>query len=259
MFRFPVPFIILLATVSLPVAAQHLGSTDTYLRVAGITEAGPPRIMDDLVVFTYEQQGYARYVAAAFAHENFEQKHLFVARRREGRPDLFYLAFPVDPTWNHLEYRLIVDGVWLTDPHAPEYRRDQRGITLGRVTLPEIPPYREPSPIVHKDGTVTFRFSFDIRISPVLETVDRRQVSVADLREPSITLMGSFNGWDPFMYRLQPDPSREGFFSVRIPLPPGTHYYYFLLDGERVLDPFHQDRARDRRTGALVSTITVGR
>lgn len=259
MVRFPIALVIMLSFVPNYAGAQGLDTTDAFLRVAGISEAGPPQVMDDLVVFTYEQPGYARYVAAAFAHENFERKHLFVARRREGRSDLFYLALPVDPAWKHLEYRLIVDGVWLTDPNAPEYRRDQRGITLGRVALPEIPPYREPSPIIHDDGTVTFRFSFDIRISAVLETVDRRQVSVADLEQPSISLMGSFNGWDPFMYHLRPDPAREGFFSVRVPLPPGTHYYYFLLDGERVLDPFHRNRARDARTGALVSTVTIPR
>ena len=259
MVRFLITLVFLLALLSLPVMAQDLSSTDAYLRVAGISEAGPPRIMDDLVVFTYEQRGYARYVAAAFAHENFEKKHLFIARRRDDRPDLFYLAFPVDPAWKDLEYRLIVDGVWLTDPHAPDYRRDPRGITLGRVELPEIPPYREQSPIFHGDGTVTFRFSFELRMSPVLETVDQRQVSVANLDRPSISLTGSFNGWDPFMYHLRPDPAREGFFSVRVPLRPGDHFYYFLVDGERVLDPFNRVRARDSRTGTLVSAVSVPR
>lgn len=258
MFRLAVPATIIGLFIAPAIAgAQDLSSTDVYMRIAGISEAGPPRVMDDLVVFTYEQQGYARYVAAAFGHENFETKHVFMARRRDGRPDLFYLAFPVDVGLERLEYRLIVDGVWLTDPFAPDYRRDSRGITLGIVELPEIPPYRERSPVFHRDGTVTFRFSSDIRISAVLETVHQRQVSAADLDQSRITLMGSFNGWDPFMYRLEPDPTREGFFSVRIPLQPGTHHYYFFVDGERVLDPFNRERSRDNRTGALVSTITV--
>lgn len=259
MVQFTVVLVAAFFLASPPVGAQNVSDTDTFLRVAGISEAGPPRVFDDVVVFTYEQRGYARYVAAAFAHENFEEKHTFVARHREDRPDLFYLAYRITPGQESLEYRLIVDGVWFTDAHAPEVRRDSRGITIGRVHLPEMPPYREQSPVVHDDGTVTFRFSFDIRVSPTLETADRRQVSVVDFAEPRITLMGSFNGWDPFMYTLRPDPAREGFYSVRIPLQPGRHYYYFLLDGERVLDPFNRERARDRQTGSLVSAFTVPR
>ncbi len=208
----PVIFLLLVLVAVFPAATQDLAGTDTFLRVSGINEAGPPQVMDDLVVFTYEQREYARYVAVAFAHENYEQKHLFLARRREGQPDLFFLAYQVDPELPYLEYRLIVDGVWLTDPHAPDVRTDRRGIAVGRVDLPEIPPYREESPVIHNDGTVTFRISFDVRISATLETVDRRQVSVSHLEEPRISLVGSFNGWDPFMHPLRPDPTREGFY-----------------------------------------------
>lgn len=248
---------LVLSAGTLTVHAQDFSRTDTFLRVAGISEAGEPVVLDEMVVFTYEQPRYARYVAAAFAHENFETKHLFLARRREGRPDLFYLAFPVEPGQETLEYRLIVDGVWMVDPHVRERRIDSRGVALGVVQLPKMPLYREQSPVVHGDGTVTFRFSFDLRVSPVLETVDRRQVSITDFDSPRISLMGAFNGWDPFMYPLRPDPRREGFYEVTIPLPPGRHYYYFMIDGERVLDPFNRERARDRQNGALVSTFLV--
>ncbi|SIP86941.1 Glycogen recognition site of AMP-activated protein kinase [Alkalispirochaeta americana] len=236
---------------------QQLLSIDSFLRVAGITEAGPPRVLDDFVIFTYEQKSYARHVAIAFAHENFEQKHTFTARARQDRSDLFYLAYPYSRGQETLEYRLIVDGVWITDPHAPGKRTDPRGVTLGLISLPEQPLYREESPRFHSDGTVTFRFSFDQRISPTLQTVTQRQVSASSFHEPRITLMGSFSGWDPFRHPLRRDPEDPAFYSVRIPLPPGQHYYYFLVDGERVLDPFHRNYARDRQHGTLVSSVTV--
>ncbi|POR00977.1 hypothetical protein AU468_08890 [Alkalispirochaeta sphaeroplastigenens] len=236
---------------------QRLLSIDSFLRVAGITEAGPPRVLDDFVVFTYEQREYARHVAIAFAHENFERKHTFTARARPGRSDLFYLAVPYSRGQDMLEYRLIVDGVWLADPHAPRRRSDSRGVTLGQVDLPEQPLYREESPRFHPDGTVTFRFSFDHRISPTLQTVTQRQISVSAFHEPRITLTGSFSGWDPFRHPLRQDPENPAFYSVRLPLPPGEHYYYFMVDGERVLDPFHRNYARDRQHGTLVSTVRV--
>ena len=231
---------------------------DRWLEVAGITEAQEPRVFDDLVVFSFDQPRYARYVAAAFAHEGYRELHVFSARRREGRSDLFYLAYPVDPEWSHLEYRIVVDGVWVADPHAPELFRDGRGIEVGRVALREQPPYRQRAPIVHGDGTVTFMFSFDIRVSPTIETVEGRQVSVTSIRDPRINLVGTFNGWDPFMHRLA-GPDENGFYSLRLPVSEGNHYYYFMINGHRVLDSFNRDLARDRQTDALTNVVTVRR
>jgi hypothetical protein len=126
-------------------------STATFLAVSGITEAGPPRVLDDVVVFTYEQNDYARYVAIAFEHENYQHRHVFTARRRDDRPDLYYLVYPVDVERDSLTYRLIVDGVWLTDPHAPQIRADRNGVTVGSVELNEPPPYERISPQIHAD------------------------------------------------------------------------------------------------------------
>ena len=231
---------------------------DRWLEVAGITEAQAPRVFDDLVVFSFEQPRYARYVAAAFAHEGYRELHVFSARRREGRGDLFYLAYPVDPEWSRLEYRLVVDGVWLVDPHSPEVIRDDRGVEVGRVSLRVPPPYRQQSPIVHGDGTVTFMFSFDIRVSPTVETVDGRQLSVTSIRDPRINLVGTFNGWDPFMHRLT-GPDENGFYSLRLPVSEGSHYYYFMINGHRVLDSFNRERARDLQTDALTNMVVVRR
>lgn len=231
-------------------------STATFLQVAGINEAGPPRVLDDVVVFTYEQQRYARYVAAAFEHEGYRELHVFTAREREGRPDLFYLSYPVDVERSQLHYRLIVDGVWLTDPHAPKVRTDRNGVTVGTVTLNEPPPYERRSPLVHDDGTITFFFALSSRVSPTLETVDTRQLSVSSFGTPRVTIVGTFNGWDPYMHRLT-GPDENGFYSIRLPLPEGPHYYYFLVDGHRVLDPLNGDRARDMQTGTYVSTFVV--
>ncbi len=231
---------------------------DRWLEVAGITEAQAPRVFDDLVVFSFEQPRYARYVAAAFAHEGYRELHVFSARRREGRGDLFYLAYPVDTEWSQLEYRLVVDGVWLVDPHSPEMIRDGRGVEVGRVTLREQPPYRQRSPIVHDDGTVTFMFSFDIRVSPTIETIDGRQLSVTSIRDPRINVVGTFNGWDPFMHRLA-GPDENGFYSLRLPVSEGSHYYYFMINGRRVLDSFNRERARDLQTDALTNIVVVPR
>ncbi|MCG8480304.1 MAG: hypothetical protein MI724_14510, partial [Spirochaetales bacterium] len=133
-----------------------------------------------------------------------------------------------------------------------------RFVAVGRVGLREQPPYRQQSPIVHGDGTVTFMFSFDLRVSPTVETVDGRQLSVRSIRDPRINLVGTFNGWDPFMHRLV-GPDENGFYSLRIPVSEGSHYYYFVINGHRVLDSLNRERARDLQTDALTNLVVVRR
>lgn len=240
-----------------PGAAAQAGgfSPELFLQVSSITEAGPPRVLEEAVIFTWEGPGFTRYVAAAFAHEGFQQLHPFVVRQREGRPDLFYLVYPVRPDMELLEYRLVVDGVWLVDPRAPQVRRDRMGVSLGQIPLLEPPVYRVTSPRPNGDGTVTFFFALDLRIAGSLETLDQRQISLENFPNPRITVAGSFNGWDPFAHRLHRSTGRPGFWEVTVPVPPGDHFYFFLIDGERVLDPINLQRARDRQTGARVSTF----
>ncbi len=230
---------------------------DAFFQIASITEAGPPRVFDEMVVFTWEGTGFTRYVAAAFGHERYQTLHRFVVRTREDRDDLFLLVYPISPGMRELEYRLIVDGVWMVDPAAPVVRRDRHGVSIGAVALREAPPYRVSSPQINNDGTITFFFTLDLRVTGSLDTVDQRQVSVERFRNPRVNIVGSFNGWDPFMHRLRPSPGRELFWEVTIPVPPGDHYYYFLVDGERILDPFNLQFSRDRQTNGVVSTFRV--
>lgn len=232
--------------------------TDTWLQVSGITEPGEPRVFDDLVVFTYQPSGFARHVAAAFAHEGYRELHTFSVRKLANGEDLFYLPYPVDIDQDQLDYRIVVDGVWMKDPNAPQTITDRRGVEIGRVALRERPPYRTPSPVPHDDGTVTFRFSFDIRIAATLETVDRQRISTGAFEDPEIYVVGTFNGWDPYAHRLQ-GPDEDGFYSTTIPVPAGDHYYYFLVDGRRVLDPLNRSQGRDLQTDTRVSRIRVPR
>lgn len=261
-----ISIILLLTTITYSAAyAQETDSrrmtTGTFLQVSNIEEVGPPRVFDGFVVFTYEQPGFVRYVAAAFEHEGFKERHVFTARKREDQPDLFYLVYPVDTATaeiGQLDYRLIVDGVWLTDPHAPTVRQERNGVTVGSVALRSPPPYEKTSPIINSVGTVTFLFALNRRVSPTLETVDTRRIAISSLQQPRVSIVGTFNGWDPYMHRLS-GPDEDGFYTITLPIPPGPHYYYYMVDGQRVLDPFNHTRARDLQTGTFVSHIVLDR
>ena len=238
-------------------AAQHL-PVEVQIEIAVLERAGPPRVFEDWVVFSYEQTRFARYVAAAFEHEGYRELHVFQVKKREERSDLFVLPYPVDPRWGTLRYRLVVDGVWMSDPNAVTELHDANGIPIAGIALEPRSPRRLQSPVDHGDGTFTFLFPVDGTVYSTVETVDRRRLSIRRFDQPRVTLVGSFNGWDPFRHRLQP-AEREGFYQIRVPAGSGIQYYYFLVDGERVLDPINQNRARDLQTDTLVSVANGSR
>jgi hypothetical protein len=47
---------------------------------------------------------------------------------------------------------------------------------------------------------------------------------------------------------------RPGEYRLTVHMPPGQHFYYYIVNGSRVLDPINQETARDFE-GFRVSTF----
>jgi 1,4-alpha-glucan branching enzyme len=86
------------------------------------------------------------------------------------------------------------------------------------VVMPEFE--KVPTAFDGPPGTLTFNYQ-----APSGETV---------------TVAGSFNGWDPFMYELR--ETKPGVYSLTLPLPPGPYHYVFFHRGQRILDPYNHNR-----------------
>jgi len=216
--------------------AIDIESVESYQlvdRLLSLPGPGAPEIFENLVIFTAPSS--FRRVGVAFADEGFSRVHWFrqlLVRRdpmeipeNEKNPArhidsgiLFYVhEIPEGAT--RIEYRLIINGLWTTDPANPNSHWDRTtGLSLSTIALPE----REatPNPLNGPPGGLSFVFR-----GPPGETV-----SVA----------GSFNGWDPFMYELKEGP--PGNYTLFIPLPPGRYQYVFFHRGQRYLDPYNSSR-----------------
>ena len=209
---------------------------DHLLRLSGPES---PRILEDAVIFTASSSH--RRVGIAFAHEGFGKVHWFrrfmVPNEDAGpwikdRPPadlhrdsgiLFYIYTIPEELTGVLEYRLIIDGLWVKDPLNPYSRRDpSSGITRSVIAIPRI--QRSDSPNRGSDGTLTFTY-----YAQPGETV---------------TVAGSFNLWDPYMYQLK--EISPGRYSLSLPLPPGIYQYAFFYRGERHLDPNNPRRVYTR-------------
>lgn len=239
-------FLVAAAGFSHAVDVESVDSFELHNRLATISEPGAPEILDDLVIFTASSG--LRRVGIAFADEGFGKVHWFrqllIPReireipRSEKKPSRYkdsgviFYVYQIPETAAEIEYRLIIDGLWTTDPANPNSRRDKSGISLSYLAIP--PKEKMPHPLNGLPEGLSFAFK-----GPPGETV---------------TVAGSFNGWDPFMYELKEGP--VGNYRINIPLPPGKYQYVFFHKGQRYLDPYNPSRiyAKD---GKAASEIVI--
>ncbi len=205
-----------------------LSNLQLDLTVQGIEKAGPPQIVDNLVIFTYQSKNPIRFVGARFENENYKTLHIYEINKNH----IFVLIYPIPQGVTRLRYRITVDGLWISDPFNPDKEYDETGTVFSIVKLPpskEITPQSEP--YVLGEGKVRF----------TLKTHPGK----------NIYLMGDFNNWDPFMTRMQ--ETEEGIYTVTIHVLPGRHYYYFIVDGKKLLDPNNTDIRTDYEGFAVSS------
>ncbi|MFP4373687.1 MAG: hypothetical protein ACLFPO_05105 [Spirochaetaceae bacterium] len=247
-------------------AQQEQFDMNLHRRMSGLTSAGPPEVVGDHVLLTFggELHGEtdARYVAAAFAHENFARLHPFrVIQSTVPNPDnpnetlttrVFALAYPIPEDLAELEYRIVVDGLWHTDPANPETTRDNNGVMLSVFELPERPPGSIETPRVGDGGRVEFVFAPEP--GGHLRSIDGQLIDLPDVRGLEVYVAGGFNNWDPFMHRLR--ETEPGVYRLSVPVSRGRHHYYLVVEGRRILDPRNAERTR-HADGFQVCSFTV--
>jgi hypothetical protein len=236
-----------------------IGAVDTESyqfigHLLSLKKPGAPEVYEDAVIFT-APSAYRR-VGIAFAGEGFSKVYWFrklmvpvdayppqdpaqasdPPRRKASDPStvfadsgILFHVYTIPENVREVEYRLIIDGLWTTDPLNPLQKTDPgSGIDRSVVPLPEIP--RRPSTFNGPPGSLSFTYA-----APPGER---------------ITVAGTFNRWDPFMYELQ--ETGPGIYTLILPLPPGVYHYVFFHRGERILDPHNPNRVytRDGKTAS---------
>jgi hypothetical protein len=227
--------------------AVDLESYEFIERLLDLPGPGAPEIYEDAVIFTAPST--LRRVGIAFAYENFSTiywfRHLMIPQDSLDAPippgkkvpdpyresGIQFYVHQVPEHISQLEYRLIINGLWTIDTTNPQIRRDgASGLAWSVISMPPRRPI--PGPLKGPPGSLSLSF----------EGPPGEIVSVA----------GSFNGWDPFMYELREGPA--GVYSLNLPLPPGTYQYVFFHRGERYLDPYNFRRvyAKDGRAASEI-------
>ena len=229
------------------ITAVDIDSHQFIDHIRAITEPGKPEIFEDGVLFT-ASSSYRR-VGISFAHESYAKVHwfrqlmvprayseLYVNGKLDKKIDpnrdsgIKFHMEPIPGDIKNMDYRLIIDGLWTTDPANPVKTTGITGVVESRVSLPGRPATQTPG----QSGA--YRFSYRAEPGEI------------------VCVGGSFNNWDPFMYQL-PEIS-PGFYALSLPLPPGSFQYLFFHRGEQIPDPVNP-RKLYTREGNVISEAIV--
>ena len=185
---------------------------DTILKEISVVKK--PYISNGYIVFTAEDK--ARHVGIAFDFDNYKTIHSFqrltsyTIDNEERSSVLFYLLkLPEDSS--KVSYRMIIDGLWTTDPVNPskEYSKEAK-TWLSTVSYPST------------KQEITMNSSDFVKF--VYEGKSGEKIRLA----------GSFTNWDSFIYYLV--ETKTGHYELELPLPTGTHYYTFYKGLDVILD-----------------------
>lgn len=219
----------------LPLIIGTIGALDTtsyqfISHLVNLKESGAPEAIDDSILFTAPST--YKKVGIAFAHEGFSKIYWFQkllipddtpnpqseSDGKQAPPVVYkdsgilFYTYTVPEGVDAVEYRLIINGLWTTDPSNPNQRIDESGLARSIAPVPKV-----SRPLALQDapaGAVTFRFDA--------------------FPGETIYVAGSFNNWDPFMYEMK--EKTPGHYELTMSLPPGTYQYVFFYRGERHLD-----------------------
>ncbi len=210
-------------------AAEEEVTVRLHFAITEATVSSPPEIIDNHLVLTYKGNRNYRFVGAAFRHEDFKQIHPFYVNTN----GVYILTYSLPKDLEEVEYRLVVDGLWMTDPTNPVVQKDFGGVYFSRYQLPQKEKLLVSPDVAGEQVTFTYRGA----------------------PGQMVYVYGDFNNWDPFMYRLN-EIGSNGVYSTRLRITNGKYKYKFIVDGTAMADPLNGSKAIDI-FGELVSMLTV--
>jgi len=191
---------------------------DTLLRE--LSSAGAPLVRKGYLIFTAALK--ARSVAIVFDFEDFAVIHPLTRRDMTDENEkvvssFYYYVTKMPEQASAVAYKLIVDSLWILDPHNPDRVYNPAVGTLSQVRLPRSPAVTSAS----RTGPVRFVYRGE--------------------EGQAITVSGTFSNWDPYIYEMiEVSP---GYYEAWIPLPPGTYLYNFVRGLREFSDPENHDRS----------------
>lgn len=217
-------------------AAETVSATDTYdydMLVSTIPGVSAPYVSGDYVVFTAKRE--SRYVGIAFDFEGYTKIHQFQLHKSfdyEGTvtDSWFFYVLEKPKKLESISYRLVIDGLWTTDPTNPDRRYNaEDAIMISYIPLPKV---QEVATETAPDGFTRF-----VCFAPTGQ---------------KIRLAGTFTNWDSWIYEMT-EVSR-GKYQLDLPLSSGEYYYAYYSGMSSFIDETNplKGYTQDGRTASKI-------
>ncbi|MCR4580370.1 MAG: isoamylase [Treponema sp.] len=206
---------------------------DLDLLLHEISEPMAPVITEDYIIFTADPK--YRYAGIAFDFEDYQIIHPFQIlsqtdeNEKKTRWHMFY-CYERKHEFTSLKYRLILDGLWTTDPLNPNKVYDDNvNLYFSKVEVPDgVKIYTNTK----KDDKVHFIYKGE--------------------SGQKIHLGGTFTNWDPWIYQL--NETSPGLYELDLPLASGKYYYNYYIGLTPVLDNTNPEKiyTNDGRSASVI-------
>ena len=201
-------------------------------QMKGVTE---PYVDGDYVVFTAPHT--SRYVGIAFDFEGYRQVHAYKLHKAydfegEVTGSWFFYVLEKPKGIESISYRLVIDGLWTTDPTNTNTQYDTKtNLWLSHVNLPRI----------------------EVRNTETVPEGCTRFVCFAPPGQ-KIRIGGTFTNWDSWIYEMV--EVQRGKYQLDIPLPAGTYYYNYYRGITSFIDETNPNKGYTE-DGRIASRIEV--
>lgn len=197
-----------------------------------ITGVSSPYQADDFIVFTADKG--PRQIGIVFDFEDYKTIHTFMKKNITDMDynviDTYYFyVAEVPKDRDSISYRLIIDGIWTTDPtNLNKDYNPYTGIEVSTLSITNN----------HVDET-----------QPTDKGVHFIYQGESGLK---VRLAGTFTNWDSWIYELT--ETRPGYYELYLPLPEGTYYYAYYTGTKSFVDRTNPDRAwsKDGRETSMI-------
>jgi hypothetical protein len=212
---------------------------DLSVILSEVHELGVPFVRGEYLVFTADTK--PRFVGLAFGFEGFSVVHPMKRIDTRDMDDeitrsIYFYALKLTEDMSTVTYKMVADGLWITDPVNPNRRYDY---AVGYLSWCDIPQTQQTV-------TQVMRGKGASNQNQMVRFVFKGE------ENQYVTLTGTFTAWDPFLYEMT--ETQPGQYEFYLPLPPGTYQYKFVHGFTEFVDPANDERVfnDDGRSASVI-------
>ena len=146
---------------------------------------------------------------------------------------ILYAFIPYNLEVENVQYKININGFWITDPYNKECTEDMLNTKLSSLSIPKDVIYHFEIPIIEKTENKIKKVAF--------------QYYNPEAKE--VNFVCSVDNWCQYSYPMK--KNLDGFWHISKNFSKGVYYYFFFVDGRKVFDFKNENVKWDKKKGKI--------